>query len=356
MKGSAIRNLALCVGVAAMAAPACGAQSQLVGDWLGTVKAGNTPLHVAWHVAAAKDGTITSTIDNLDQRIYGLPVSAMSVKDNALTLTLDTARVIDGDTINIRGTFTGTISSDGTEIHGRWFQGQTLEVDLKRVSAQAAMDAVAQSQLAGNWQGTLSAGGAQLRLVLHITAGKDGALTATLDSVDQGAYGIPVSAISLKDAKLSLTVDAVHGTYDGTVNKDATEIDGTWSQGQPLALNFKRATAAEVARPPEPRPAPPSDIDGSWTGMLDTGPTKLRIMFKIVNTQDGLTAKLQSPDQSPVWIPATSVKRDGFTLTIEIKRIGAVFTGKLADGLASMDGTFTQMGTAFPLALQRLKE
>lgn len=113
--------------------PVCRAQSQLVGEWQGTVQAGNTQLHVAWHVVAAKDGSITSTIDNLDQKIYGLPVHSMTVNGNVLTLTLDTVRVLDGDTINIRGTFTGTINADATEIHGSWFQGQTLELDLKRV-------------------------------------------------------------------------------------------------------------------------------------------------------------------------------------------------------------------------------
>ncbi len=231
-----------------------------------------------------------------------------------------------------------------------------LSIGLAAMLAPACR---AQAQLAGDWQGTLSAGGVQLRLVLHVTAGKDGALTATLDSVDQGAYGIPVSAISLKDAKLSLTVDAVHGTYEGTVNKDVTEIDGIWTQGQPLELNFKRLTASEasaVAAAAAPQPAPPTDIDGTWTGVLDAGTTRLRIFFKIVNTQDGLTAKMQSPDQSPVWMPATSVKRAGSTLTIEIKGIGAVFTGKIADDLSTMSGTFTQMGYAMPLALQRLKE
>lgn len=214
----------------------------------------------------------------------------------------------------------------------------------------------AQGQVAGDWQGTLSAGGAELRLVLHVTAAKDGSLTATLDSVDQGAYGIPVSAISLNGANLNMTVDAVHGSYTGTVNKDASEIDGTWSQGTPLALNFRRATAAEVAPPPAPKPAPPTDIDGTWTGVLDAGTVKLRILFKIVNTQDGLTAKMQSPDQSLIWIPATSVKRSGSSLTIEIKGIGVLYDGKIADGLGTIDGKFTQMGNTFSLSLQRVKD
>jgi pimeloyl-ACP methyl ester carboxylesterase len=206
----------------------------------------------------------------------------------------------------------------------------------------------AQAQIAGDWQGTLSAGGAQLRLVLHIAAAADGSLTSTLDSVDQGANGIPVSAITLKDSKLSLTVDAVHGTYEGTVNKDATEIDGTWTQGQPLKLDFKRAPAKAAV--------PPSEIDGTWLGTLDTGALKLRIVFKIVNTQDGLTAQMQSPDQSPVWLSATSVKRSGNVLMITIDAIQAAFEGKIAADLNSIDGTFKQMGSPLPLALKRVKD
>jgi CubicO group peptidase (beta-lactamase class C family) len=120
---------------------------------------------------------------------------------------------------------------------------------------------IAQSQIAGEWLGMLSAGGAQLHLVLHITDAKDGSLTATLDSVDQGANGIPVSAISLKDSKLSLTVDAVHGTYEGIVNKDVSEIHGTWSQGSPLELDFKRAPAQAVPAAAAPPAAKPT-LDG----------------------------------------------------------------------------------------------
>ena len=112
----------------------------------------------------------------------------------------------------------------------------------------------AQAQIAGDWQGTLITPGPQLHLILHIVAANDGSLTATLDSVDQGANGIPVSAITLKDSKLSLTIDAVHGSYEGTVNKDVTEIDGTWTQGQPLKLDFKRTPAQPAAAVPAAKP------------------------------------------------------------------------------------------------------
>jgi hypothetical protein len=207
--------------------------------------------------------------------------------------------------------------------------------------------------IAGDWQGTLSVGGTELRLVLHITKAPDGSLKATLDSVDQGANGIPVSSISLKDSKLNLGIEAVHGTYEGKVSPDAGTISGTWTQGQPLPLDFKRATAPIKT---EHKPAKPSDIDGAWMGSLDLGTINLRVVFHIVNTEDGLIATLDSPDQGQSGIPTTSVTRDGPSLKIEAKALSAVFEGKIAPDLMSITGTFTQRGTATPLVLKKVKD
>src|SRR5215467_911521 len=108
----------------------------------------------------------------------------------------------------------------------------------------------------GDWQGTLHAGAADLRVVIHITKIGDGSLHATMDSVDQGANGIPVSTVTLTDSQLKLGVDAVHGTFEGKVNPDATVIDGTWSQGQPLPLTLKKAAGPVKT---EHKAAKPSD-------------------------------------------------------------------------------------------------
>ena len=82
--------------------------------------------------------------------------------------------------------------------------------------------------IAGDWQGTLSVSGAELRLVLHITQVPDHTLKATLDSIDQpGANGIPVNSITLRDSKLNLDVEIVHGTYEGKVAADLSTKDLT---------------------------------------------------------------------------------------------------------------------------------
>jgi len=107
----------------------------------------------------------------------------------------------------------------------------------------------AQPRVAGDWQGMLTAQGAQQHVVLHIAADKDGSLTATLDMVEMHVNGIPASAVSLNGSKLALTIAAAHGTYEGTVNQDATEIAGRWSDTQSFELNFKRAPAPSAAGP-----------------------------------------------------------------------------------------------------------
>jgi len=104
-----------------------------------------------------------------------------------------------------------------------------------------AYAACAQS-IVGDWQGTLKAGPAELRVGLHVAPGDDGGLKATMDSLDQGATGIPVTSIAVKDSKVTLTVEVIRGAYEGTVNADATVIDGTWTQGLSLPLVFKRTT------------------------------------------------------------------------------------------------------------------
>ena len=106
----------------------------------------------------------------------------------------------------------------------------------------------------GLWQGTLKVPGGELRIVFHINKTDDGKLSATLDSPDQSANGIPVEECTLKNGKLTLAANTIGGAYEGTMKNDST-IDGTWSQaGIPLPLVLKRIEKVEEAlRPQEPK-------------------------------------------------------------------------------------------------------
>lgn len=362
MKGLSLVRFSILAVAALILIPFCSAQAKLGGDWQGTyVDANGTTFHLVWHVTAAPDGALTSTFDNVDESIFGIKARTTRVKGSDVKIEVDDVISPNGQNINLKGSFAGTLNQAANEVTGTWTQidppQDPVQITFKHGAAQspaspaaAAPAAKTAYPIAGDWSGTLTVGPGQLRLLLHLTAAKDGSLTATLDSIDQGANGIPVTSATLTGSKLSLTVDAVHGTYEGTVNKDASEIAGTWTQGQPLELNFKRAQPQAAA--PTPKPAAPSDIDGTWHGVLDTPKGNLRILFKIVNMDTGLTATMQSPDQAAVWMPTTSVTRTGNKITIEMKAFGASFEGQINAAKDAIDGSFTQ-GMSIPLVLKK---
>lgn len=205
----------------------------------------------------------------------------------------------------------------------------------------------------GDWQGTLKAGGAELRLVVHIAKNPDGGLKGTMDSIDQGANGIPITSISFRETKLKFTVNSIMGAFEGKANSDLTVIAGTWIQaGNSLPLDLNR-----LAKPvkTEHKAATPSDINGAWMGTLEAGAVKLRVVFHIFNTEDGLMATFDSPDQGAKGIPVTQVTRENASLKMQIKAIGGVFEGQIARDLSAIEGTWTQAGS-LPLVLKRVKD
>jgi hypothetical protein len=355
MKAAFLRKLSTSTLLAVATIPFCAAQANLAGNWEGTLDADGGTFHIVWHAVAAPDGTLTSTFDNIDQNIYGIKVKNLTLKGSDLTMSVDDTISANGQDIPIRGDFAGKLNSDGNEVDGTWTQTEpeqhSAPIKLKRAAQPSSSAAPAsQSGVVGDWSGTLNAGPAKLRLLLHIKAANDGTLSGTLDSLDQGANDIPISTVEFKDGKLNLNVAAVTGTYEGTVNKDASEITGTWTQGQPLELNFKRAQPQAAAA----KPAAPSDIDGSWTGKLATPNANLTLNLKITNMDTGLTAQIQSPDQSPNWAPATSIARDGDKLTVTFNAFAASYEGKISADHTSIDGHFTQAGNELPLVLKKI--
>jgi pimeloyl-ACP methyl ester carboxylesterase len=105
--------------------------------------------------------------------------------------------------------------------------------------------------ITGDWQGTLKACPKGLRVVVQIAKEEGGAWKAKMYSIDQGTDPIPVSSVTLEGSTIKLIVEGVRGTYEGKLSSDGTFIRGTWTQGEPLPLELRRATK-ETAWPLDP--------------------------------------------------------------------------------------------------------
>jgi pimeloyl-ACP methyl ester carboxylesterase len=107
----------------------------------------------------------------------------------------------------------------------------------------------------GTWAGTLSVpNGGSLRLAFNVTRQEDGTLSATMDSPDQGALGIPMDGVTLDGDTIRFTIAAVQGEYAGVLSEDGNGLSGLWKQGpMALPLDLERGNLA----PPLPRPQDP---------------------------------------------------------------------------------------------------
>lgn len=131
------------------------------------------------------------------------------------------------------------------------------------VSRSAWAQAPAGKTIEDTWQGTLHLPNKDLRTVLKVSRGADGALAATFYSIDQGGQPIKASSISFQDGTLKLAVQMLDMTYEGKLAADGKSIDGTFKQGDhPIPLVFERATPETAwAIPEAPKPTPPMPAD-----------------------------------------------------------------------------------------------
>jgi dipeptidyl aminopeptidase/acylaminoacyl peptidase len=131
---------------------------------------------------------------------------------------------------------------------------------LLGVSFQVVSQAPAKG-FEGTWQGTLEAGSQKLRVALDVTKSDAGVYSGKFVSIDQNAT-IPIDTIAVDNGKVSLEIKAAAIVYEGVLNKDRTELPGTFTQsGQSFPLTFKRgeqaaATGPAAAPAPAPKPKP----------------------------------------------------------------------------------------------------
>lgn len=93
-----------------------------------------------------------------------------------------------------------------------------------------------------------------------------------------------------------------------------------------------------------------SAFNGDWRGELSFGSQKLPLVFHFSKVEnDDTHATLDSPLQGVKGLQTTMLFCDEDSVALEIKSIGASFSGKVSN--KEIKGTFTQRGYSFPIVL-----
>ena len=100
--------------------------------------------------------------------------------------------------------------------------------------------------ISGKWLGLLKIQGMELDLYFNISK-KENTYSATMDVPKQGAKGIPVTAVELKDSTLNISVGALGISYVGIIQNDSL-VKGEFNQRGtllPLCLLYTSDAADE---------------------------------------------------------------------------------------------------------------
>ncbi len=85
----------------------------------------------------------------------------------------------------------------------------------------------------GDWKGTISVMGTDLEIGLHFKLDEAKKVTGTFDSITQGAMGLPVGGIEIKDKTITFLLSGVPGdpSFKGTLDATGKKLSGEFTQG-----------------------------------------------------------------------------------------------------------------------------
>lgn len=203
------------------------------------------------------------------------------------------------------------------------------------IAAIAAVPAAAQVQpgLAGAWEGRVAVGGQSILVVFHI--GADG--TTTMDSPDQGGFGIPAEAPAVEAGVVRIAVPAIGGRFEGRLSEDGATLAGALHQGGatlPVVLTRQAGTP----------------LAGVWEGPLEVGGRSIRLVLRVA--ADG-RAVMDSPDQGARDIPVEPPTVEDAQVRFAAPGLAVSVEGRLSEDGRTIAGTFRQGGVELPLVLTR---
>jgi len=223
----------------ALMAAAAAAQTDFAGHWEGAVDVSAGPTRLALDLAKNEKGVWVASLGVPERGVTGLRATDISVMGSEIRFA---APGLPGSP-----TFELTLA-DGKLKGALLVQALSLVLEMQRtgdakVEVTPPSPAVSK-ELEGDWEGAISLpNGQSISLAFHFKNQPDQTVEATIDRPSQGVQGFPLKDVAQKGAVVEFAVQAVGGSYKGTLNKEGIQITGEWTQRQgaaPLPLNLKK--------------------------------------------------------------------------------------------------------------------
>jgi RNA polymerase sigma factor (sigma-70 family) len=328
--------------------------AKMQGSWEGTLPVGQQKLRMVLKIGKTND-TFYALLDSIDQGTKNIPFPEISATSHSLHIALP-ARDVDYD---------ATLNSDGTELSGKFVQMQssfllklarTTNPDTVLVMTPDQYAPRQDSDLQGQWEGALMDRSTTYHLNLRIAEPSPGVFLAQMDSIDQGALNVPVTAITYQKPEVRFQIASIGCNFVGKVNYADDRIVGTWklprSKGSLTFTRVQTSAAGATEAKKDYGDGSSDQIQGHWKGKIPINGVTFHLGFNIALMPDGsYTATLDSPDQGVAGYAANSAECSYPNVKLAWKSDDASYFGKMNHG--KLSGTWTQGKVSVPLDFQK---
>jgi hypothetical protein len=228
-------NIPLCVAALLLASVLC-VLANLAGHWEGEVIGdGAQRIRVSLDLDKNAKSEWIASMGLPAENMTGLVVQDVTVEGKSVKFVAVELMMTPFDlTLGPEGTLKGTTS--GPVAQPVEFK-RTGEAKVELIPASPAVS----QQLEGDWEGTIQTPGRPVLMVFHFKNQPDKTVMATFNT-DDGAGLLPLNDVRQTGQKVEVGMRIAHGRFEGTLNKEGTELSGQFTHGEitkPLTLRKK---------------------------------------------------------------------------------------------------------------------
>jgi hypothetical protein len=221
--------------------PAAFAQTGPAGRWEGTLQVPNREIQIVVDLTQDAKGVWIGAFSQGTQNAPSVPLADVKVDDKNVKFRIAAGgpNAPDFDcNLENPGSMHCNLTTPGGQLTSTMKRTGEAKVDLPKSSPAVS------GELEGNWEGSLETPNGTLKLVVHFKNQPDKTVKATLDSPDQNSMDLPLTEIVQKGSAVEFQLRLVNGGFKGTLNKEATQLVGEWTQGgNSLPLTLKKSAA-----------------------------------------------------------------------------------------------------------------
>jgi hypothetical protein len=216
------------------------AQGSPEGHWEGAFLVNNREIGLTLDLAKNPKSEWIASMGMPADNMTGLVVMDVKVNGNSVSFTGVEIRMAKFDlTLNPDGTMKGTMKG------AIGAPQESAQVEFKR-TGDAKVELISPSpavskQFEGDWEGSLQAGGRELRIVFHLKNQPDNTVAATVDTPDSGGVGLPLNNVKQVGKSVEFGMKIAHAKFQGTLNQEGTELVGQFSHEEnQMALTLRK--------------------------------------------------------------------------------------------------------------------